>query len=330
MATNRQKGYEFDLVPDGTPNGGASRSGENTPVTGVSKETPFAIRIGVQRDGGGGGSLKLNANIEYEDQSNPGVWVKVLTSADSNHFQIVDNTGYADKAATTKELSGAGNWIAGQAMDASDESDQITIGVGECTEVQFNVQATSGASGGQQYKFRITDAGGTLAAYDDYPDITLEAGDVEVTPDPATFVMSTTNPTVVKGSLNLTPPPATMVMASVNPQVIKGSLELTPAPAAMVMATVNPLVVLGSLDLTPGPASMIMATVDPDVVLGSLVLSPPPASFIMGTTNPEVVLGSLVLTPPPASFVMRTVDPTVIIGEDGGKARRIIGALSYW
>ena len=88
-ATNRQKGYEFDLEPDGTPNGGTEREGPNNAVTSVPKLEPFAIRVGVQRDGGTGGRLKLNARIEYDTASSFSSTTQITTLLGANHFQIV-------------------------------------------------------------------------------------------------------------------------------------------------------------------------------------------------------------------------------------------------
>lgn len=179
MATNRQNHYEFDLSPDGSPDGGAGRSGEDTAVIDVVDLTPFALRIAFQRDGGGGGSLKLNGVLEYStDQA---AWTEVPEDGSrvAELFELVDNGNYAhDDDILSQELSGVTNWINGAAGDGdggSNEVKQIQIGVNDCSEIQFNVQS-NGAAAGVQYYFRVTDAGSALANYDIYPDLTMVAG----------------------------------------------------------------------------------------------------------------------------------------------------------
>ncbi len=152
-ATTRQKGYEFDLNPDGNPNGGENGSGVNIPVVNVSNNDPFAIRIGVQRDEGGGAPLKLNGNLEYDITSAFTSPITVTTSTSINAFALVANSGYANHAATTQELLAVtdGTFVAGEAIDGDNgdfQTNQITIARGEVTEVQFNIEATTNAISG--------------------------------------------------------------------------------------------------------------------------------------------------------------------------------------
>jgi hypothetical protein len=200
MASNRQDRYEFDLSPDGTPSGGTSRSGENTAVTGIAHQTPFALRVGVQRDGGGGGSLKLDARLEYST-STSGPWTEVPEDGSrvAELFELVDNTGYAhDASITSQELSGSGTWVNGRAGDGdggSNQLSQVQIGTGNCTEVQFNVQS-NGASGGTQYYFRVTDAGAAIQNYDVYPDLTTESIGYTLTAESGSYLFTGTDATL--------------------------------------------------------------------------------------------------------------------------------------
>ena len=101
--TTRQKGFEFDLNPDGNPNGGENGSGVNNPVINVPKNEPFAIRIGVQPDEGGGGPLRLNGDLEYDTTSAFTSPTTVTTIASTNAFALVANLNYANHAATTQK-----------------------------------------------------------------------------------------------------------------------------------------------------------------------------------------------------------------------------------
>lgn len=74
--------------------------------------------------------------------------------------------------------------------------------------------------------------------------ITFAAGDIVVTPSPATLVTATVDPTVVMPSLSITPAVRTLVAATIAPLVVLGSLSLTPAVDTLVTSVVDPTVIV--------------------------------------------------------------------------------------
>ena len=314
-ATNRQIGYEFDLDPDGSPNGGTCRNGVNAPVTGAQKLEPFAIRVGVRRDGGGG-RLRLNARIEYDITpafSSPTQITKVLGA---NDFQIVNNVNHITGHHTGLQLEpgkGGATFVQGEAVDGdtgASETGEIVVRGGERTEVQFNVQATSNAVDGQQYFLRVTDGGAPLDAYDNHPDLTMQAAQgviVAMCTEHGAYPRGTTIPIVV-----------TAVVTDENGNAISGlsagdfvSTVAGAPTSATFTETATAGTYTGDLDisgLSPGTPSVQVTVTDTDGVSGSgsvgfdvldppfnVILSTDKAQYLPGTDTTAVLTAQVVV-----------------------------------
>jgi len=145
--------------------------------------------------------------------------------------------------------------------------------------------------------------------------VPVSSSDITITPTPASAIVSSVAPSVVRGSVTITPSPVSAIASTVAPSVIKGSVSITPAPVSAIASTVAPTVITtGSITKTPTPASAIASSVAPSVVLGSVSITPSPASAIARSVAPIVIRGSVSLTPTPASARGSALDPVVVMG----------------
>ena len=164
-------------------------AGEDSSVNyqAVAKESKFHIRIQVAETAGGGLS---NANFSlyyHEATDNSTNATEALTAADSRHVQIVDSTGgelIADLTAITVAKCtapvGGESWVNGACVDESDETGKFGLD-DQYTEIQWCVQFTPSATGGEIYYFYIRHDDNECDTYSKKPAITLEAGAVTYT-----------------------------------------------------------------------------------------------------------------------------------------------------
>ncbi|MCA9369102.1 DUF2341 domain-containing protein, partial [Candidatus Woesebacteria bacterium] len=87
--------------------------------------------------------------------------------------------------ATTAQLSApsgktTGDFLAGRIQDDENPSDSIDISSTQYTELEWNLYATTTATNGQTYQFRVTINGGTFATYSVIPQWTIGSGSADV------------------------------------------------------------------------------------------------------------------------------------------------------
>ncbi|MHC4499011.1 MAG: hypothetical protein ACYS21_07865, partial [Planctomycetota bacterium] len=103
-----------------------------------------------------------------------GSWTAVPVTATSEHFEMTTTSQYADGDSTTAQLTGTGSWAAGKCIeDPNNKTANYTLSNGDYTEFEYNFQATSNATDGEVYYFRMTDDGSALDAYDEYPELVV-------------------------------------------------------------------------------------------------------------------------------------------------------------
>ncbi|KKU94176.1 MAG: hypothetical protein UY26_C0003G0327, partial [Candidatus Jorgensenbacteria bacterium GW2011_GWA1_48_13] len=172
-----QDGVLTDLRFAKSTSGGEPASfaaGEDTPITGLDKDTTKRLRLEVSNEGTA--SLAAQYRLEYATGTG-GPWTQVGPAAD---WVMADSTYLTDAASTTNVAGGLFDenitFLAGQVKDTGSETASITLGTTNFTELEYSIAATSTAPDGQTYYFRVTNAGATTNfVYQVYASATLAA-----------------------------------------------------------------------------------------------------------------------------------------------------------
>lgn len=114
-------------------------------------------------------------------QANPascsaGTYTRISTSSD---WEMINSTYFTDGAATSNISPGLTDenttFVAGQSKDTGDETGAISLTGAQFTELEYSIQATSSATVGATYCFRLTNAGSTSGfSYPAYAQVSLE------------------------------------------------------------------------------------------------------------------------------------------------------------
>jgi hypothetical protein len=98
----------------------------------------------------------------------------------STHWNIVDSENVTDGSASENVSGGltdpgTSSWVAGELEDSADSTDAITLAADEFTEIEFAIQATTSATNGGDYCFRLYDTTNTsvLDTYSVYAEVSL-------------------------------------------------------------------------------------------------------------------------------------------------------------
>lgn len=121
-------------------------------------------------------------NFQLEYKLNTDVsWTKVPEAADhtSEAFIMKASTNISDNEATTRQLStpsgkDVSDFLAGKAVDVSNPVEPINLEATDFTEVEWSIEATADAVGGETYEFRVTDNGTPVNGYLETPEITIQ------------------------------------------------------------------------------------------------------------------------------------------------------------
>jgi hypothetical protein len=153
------------------------------------------VRLRIEVANTGDVSANRNLLLEYAAKSGGSCgddesFTTVPVSATTEHFEMTTSTYFADSDATTTQLTATGSFTAGKMIeDPSNLSGTITIGASQYTEVEYNFQAKSTATG--SYCFLVTDNGTDLDVYSVYPEISI--GTSNQSPNnPSSLVQKTT------------------------------------------------------------------------------------------------------------------------------------------
>ena len=104
-----------------------------------------------------------------------------VPTGSTGHWKIVDSANITDGQATTNVNPGltdeGSTFVPGEEKDAGNTTGSITLDGDEFTEIEFAIQATSNATNGGDYCFRLYNAAGasTLDAYPVYAEVSLES-----------------------------------------------------------------------------------------------------------------------------------------------------------
>ena len=186
---------------------------EDIKLTDLAKGTPKRVRLEVSNEGGvSSGGVTYQLQVAQTDTCSSGTYSTVPTDA-SGHWQIVDSSYFTDGDATFNAASGltdeATTFVAGQLKDAGNTTSSITLAGDTFTEIEFAVQATTNATDGANYCFRLykSSGGAPLNTYDKYAEATLATGGGDTsppTPNPMTFASAPANDSATQISMTAT------------------------------------------------------------------------------------------------------------------------------
>lgn len=155
------------------------REVEDTPTSGVNKNENIRLRIEVTN------SVSEATDYDYlleyaakvggfcdSDES----FIAIPVTASTEHFEMIDSTYFVNGEPTTNQLTvpDSFTFVAGRMVeDPSNSSGNITLPFENYTEIEFIFWATSNATNGGDYCFRLTNTGTTLDEYSVYPELQI-------------------------------------------------------------------------------------------------------------------------------------------------------------
>jgi hypothetical protein len=167
-------------VKPASGSGATWAANEDTKLTGLTKGTIRRVRFEVSNEGGStSGGVTYQLEVAQTDTCGSGSYTAVPTGTGGD-WQIVNSTYITNGEATSNIVGGltdeSATFIPGQLEDASNTTGSITLNGNEFTEIEFAVQATTSATDGANYCFRLTNSGAALNTYDKYAEVTLAGG----------------------------------------------------------------------------------------------------------------------------------------------------------
>ncbi len=162
---------EVDTVPSAT-----WRAAETTP-TSTTEDTSVRLRMEFSNNGNTAASAAFR--LEYAT-STAGPWTPVpvdpTCSTIAAAFRECPSGYFADLDPTHSLLTpAAATFVSGFMLESTTPSPVIAINTNQFTELEWNIQATEGATFGQTYYFRATNNGASIGTYSVYPQINVVA-----------------------------------------------------------------------------------------------------------------------------------------------------------
>ncbi|MDD5708046.1 MAG: Ig-like domain-containing protein, partial [Kiritimatiellae bacterium] len=168
---------------DGSETAATWKAAADTAITGVARGQNIRLRFCVSNTSASNGSGALSARLEYATATN-GPWTAVSAVADGmSPFEMTATTGYADGAAATALLAGAGTFVAGKCVELpSNAGAAVTYAVRQYSNFEYCFRATAKAIGSTAYYFRVSNNGAVLNTYSRYAALTMVAGEANEAP----------------------------------------------------------------------------------------------------------------------------------------------------
>jgi len=152
---------------------------EDNEYSGLEKSTTARLRMEIDNTGDAAAS-SYQYQLEYAAQSGGTCggesYTTVPVTASTEHFEMVASGQYADGDNTTSGfLTGSGTWANGEGVeDPSNQTVAHSLTNGYYTEHEYAIQATSNATDGGTYCFRLTNSGSTTNFnYSTYAEATI-------------------------------------------------------------------------------------------------------------------------------------------------------------
>ncbi|MBA4387140.1 MAG: hypothetical protein C0404_04105, partial [Verrucomicrobia bacterium] len=166
---------------DGSESAASWKANADAAITGVTRGQNIRLRFSVSNTGSASGTMA--GRLEYAAGSS-GPWTAAGTDGSgSTAFEMTATANYANGAATTALLAGAGGFSAGNAVESpSNTGAAVTINTNQHSNFEFCFKATSKARGSSNYYFRVSNAGAALTSYSQYAQLTMAAGEANEAP----------------------------------------------------------------------------------------------------------------------------------------------------
>lgn len=176
---------------DGSESGATSAKGgaEDAPLLAIAKETPVRLRMGISNEGSTT-SLDVAFQVEYglaaPTCNDVTVWTDVGSTDDA--WNMYDSANLTDGSDTTNIAISTGgvtdenaSFLSsnGGVRDTRSTTSPVMIGITEFVEVEYSMVASTSASEGETYCFRVTNEGQPINDYLVFPTATIDA-DVRV------------------------------------------------------------------------------------------------------------------------------------------------------
>jgi len=163
--------------------GATWKESEDT-VTSLAKDTLARLRFEVSNEGNST-LTSTTYRIEYGVKSTTCAAISVWTALpddDTQHWRMANSTNLTEGEATTN-VDGLTDentaFVAGQTKDTNNQTTGITLASTQFTEIEYGIKATTNATGGATYCFRVTNASSTAYfTYTQYAQVTLGADPV--------------------------------------------------------------------------------------------------------------------------------------------------------
>jgi hypothetical protein len=166
---------------DGAEGAASWAAPEDSPLSSVASSAPMRLRLEISNEGTEDDSGPTTYLLEYAT-STAGPWtaVEVAGVATNSHWQMVDSSYYSDGAGSNNIDPGLtdenGSFVAGKLKDTSNLTTDLPLTTTEFTEIEYCLQATSKATPGATYFFRLTNNSTPLDDYPQYGQVTLDGG----------------------------------------------------------------------------------------------------------------------------------------------------------
>ena len=169
-------------------NNSSTNGTENTPISGLAKASAKRLRIEVNNAGTANSSAvayALQYRLKGSQCDSGGTWttVPVTLTAANEHWQIAADSGnlIANASPTSNVAVSFGGtsdenivFRAGYFMDTAGATPTLTLNMGEFTEIEYNLKATSYANDGKAYCFRVSNAGSVgNMSFSRYPEASI-------------------------------------------------------------------------------------------------------------------------------------------------------------
>ncbi len=177
--SNPSSFYTVDTEVSYSPMPGATfAETEDTKLEDVETETTVRLRMEISNEGGESTGA-VDYQLEVSGPNPSSCSAASYTNVDSNaQWDMTGTTYYADGDPTYNVTGGLTDentsFVAGVLKESADSTGDITLATTEFTELEFSLQATSLATDGADYCFRLTNAGSTTnMVYTIYAEISL-------------------------------------------------------------------------------------------------------------------------------------------------------------
>ncbi len=179
-----QTGYHWRLDNGSETTASSATNGvENTAISALQIGQPRRLRLAVANDGSTT-SVASNFRLEYGSPAptcaDTSSWTVVSTSG--AHWIMSDSANITNGSNATNIATSSGgvtdpklNFFSanGGLLDVSIETATMTLPVNNFFEVEYSLVASTSASQGETYCFRLTRSGTALFDYDHYPQVTI-------------------------------------------------------------------------------------------------------------------------------------------------------------